>query len=115
MPVGSAIKPLISADCHTGCHLQAIESVGGCFSWPEGVKEFDRLLKRNHGEGTFEELHFTGTIVSFQRENTNWYKQTVEELKKRDFVLLGTQKGAHGSYKMELWGQGFTLPKREKC
>lgn len=97
-----------------GCHLQAINGVQGVFAWPAGAAEFDRLLTHGHGKGPFKGLHFTGTIVSIQTNSGDLYEKTVEELKKRGFQLLGTQPGAHGAYKMELWGEGFTLPEKEK-
>src|SRR5271157_1751085 len=101
------VKPLITTHEPCGCHLQVIKQVGGCFGWPSGADSFDKLLVQNHGQGDgYKGQYFTGTIVSFRDEDA----KTVTELKKRGFIHLGTQDGAHGSYKMLLYGKGFTLP-----
>jgi hypothetical protein len=119
MPTGKAVRPLQVHE-PVGCHLQAISNVGGCFNWGGGGEEFDRLMQRNHGVGhdnkdadpeDYQYLgrHFTATIVSIRYGQEG----TQKELKKRGFVLLGIQPGAHGGYKMELWGHGFTIPAKE--
>lgn len=120
---GGELKPLvigekskgrgIKADCPIGCHMQFIGGVEGCFSFGDRGKDFDRLLKRHHGEGTFAGEYFTGTLVSIT-SNSAYFEDTVKALKDRDFQLLASQKGAHGNYKMLLYGRGFTLPKPEK-
>lgn len=110
MPYEKEVKPLITANAPLGCHLNSINSVGGCFKWGGGAKQFDALLKRDHGEGAFCGEYFTATIVSIDISD----KDTVAELTKRGFELLGTQKGAHGAYKMGLYGKGFDLPKAKK-
>lgn len=112
---GGVIPPLgITPFEPLGCHLQAIYGVA---DWNGLWSEFDSLLKRNHGKteqdvnnGSCLGGYFTGCVVSV-RDNQ---PKVQAALKERGFVLLGTQDGAHGTYKMELWGQGFTLPQREE-
>lgn len=109
----TGIRPLITTQEPMGCHLQAIGGVDGCFSFKSGADQFDRLLERNHGQGDgFRGEYFTGTIVSISDDSPQ-FAATVKELKSRGFKLLGTQSGAHGSYKMCLYGKGFTLPAKK--
>lgn len=110
MPYDEKIEPLITTHEPFGCHCQAISSVGGCFNFPAGAKAFDDLLKRNHGRGDgYKGQYFTGTLVSIYED-----KKTEAELIKRGFKLLGIQAGAHGTYRMMLYGLGFKLPNEKK-
>jgi hypothetical protein len=103
----------LDVNCPVGCHLQTINGVGGALNMPSALAMFDKLLKRGHGEGvTYAGMHFTGTLVSFS-DNCNC-KQTIEILEERGFKYMGSQPGAHGSYRMLLYGLGFTLPGEEK-
>lgn len=106
MPYEEEEMQTLNARTPLGCHLQLIESVGGAFDWAGGVKEFDSLLKKSHGQSEGYDDYFTGTIVSISQSD----RKTIKELKKRGFKLLGTQRGGHGAYRMGLWGKGFTLP-----
>src|ERR1700758_3996600 len=114
MPYEEIVRPLELKE-PIGCHLQAIGSVGGCFEWGNGAAEFDKYLKRNHGLGNgYRGAYFTGTIVSIS--DSPYYDRTREELKKRGFIHLATQPGAHGAYKMQLWSLGLepvAQPKEE--
>jgi hypothetical protein len=107
-------EPAITTNEPFGCHLQSINGVGGSLTTPAMKAAFDALLKQNHGQGNgYKGQYFTGTIVSFAT-NCPSFKATVEALKERGFKHLGTQKGAHGTYKMVLYGLGFELPSEEK-
>lgn len=112
MPYGNKVDPLITTHEPCGCHLQAISSVNGCFSIASSAASFDKLLEPNHNQGDgYKGAYFTGTIVSIaDYGGDSLYTSTSKELEKRGFQLLGTQPGAHGTYKMRLWGKGFTLP-----
>ena len=106
-PGNSNAKPgSVMANTPLGCHLQAINSVAGIFDYGR-IADFDILLKRGHGVGIYNGVYFTGTICSVA---SNSSAKTFDELEKRGFVILGTQPGAHGNYKMVLYGLGFTLP-----
>lgn len=100
----------------SGCHLQAISGVDGAFSMPSSAKTFDELCKQGHGKGDgYRGQYITGTIVSVTVGHPcSNAEETLAGLKKRGFKLLGIQDGAHGSYKMHLYGLGFTLPKEKK-
>jgi hypothetical protein len=93
-----------------GCHLQSIGGVGGFAAYPSGGNSLKALLKQKHGQGDgYKGQYFTATICSIN-ENAADEKALVE----LGFKLLGTQKGAHGDYKMRLYGIGFALPSEEK-
>lgn len=117
MPYENEVPPLqLSVTEPVGCHLQAISSVGGCLSLPSAIAIFERLLKRGHNDKSsqWKGAYFTGTIVSIGDRNREVFDQTVKILTELGFKLLGVQEGAHqalnGSYKMYLYGLGFTLP-----
>ena len=92
---------------HMGCHLQAIGGVGPTLTMASGRAQLEKLLERNHGMGNgYKGQYFTASIVSIRAENAA-DRAVLEEL---GFKLLGIQQGAHGTYKMALYGKGFELP-----
>lgn len=93
-----------------GCHLQAINNVSNLIFNRKAIKEFDALQKPFHGLGEdFKGEWFTGSILSIG-DNLPHFKAAKHFLEERGFQVLGTQHGAHGDYKMYLFGKGFTLP-----
>ena len=112
--LGTDIEPLFQVKQLHGCHIQTIKNVGGLLSLGEHLATFKALLQQGHHQGDgYKGIYITGTVVSIADHSGYDYPGTTKILKELGFIELGVQQGAHGDYKMHLWGHGFTLPKGE--
>ena len=117
------IRQVAEGEEQGGCSLQfirAIYEIGSSNDYElSRCKNFDTLCQGKGTKGPFMGRYITASLCSVAHKDSGYsapyYDKVVSFLNSKGWKLLGKFPGAHGNYKMELWGSpSFTLPEEKQ-